>query len=99
LAGVDCGLEGNALARRTLVILIAWGVSLVGVGLWAQGRTDQVPRPALGHENTVLSGNDIGVRITGQQDANGRVPGTLVVKINGQWVDVANPVSVTPAVR
>jgi len=47
----------------------------------------------------VFSGDDIGIRVTGQKDANGRVPGTLVVKINGEWVDVANPVTGTPAVR
>jgi len=40
---------------------------------------------------TVLSGNDVGFRIEG--DRGGTPVGTLVVKINGQWV----PADFSPA--
>jgi hypothetical protein len=49
------------------------------------------PRPALGHESAVLSGEDIGIRLTGSVDASGRVQGTLVAKVSGKWVDVVTP--------
>jgi hypothetical protein len=39
----------------------------------------------------VFSGTDVGIRLTGPKDANGRVPGMFVVKIEGQWVEVAIP--------
>jgi hypothetical protein len=49
----------------------------------------------LGQEPSVISGQDIGIRLTGSVDATGRVQGTLVVNIDGKWVDVVN----APAAR
>jgi hypothetical protein len=89
---------------RAVVIGLAIGLSVAGagVGLWAQGRGVNIPTgqieedryKVLGHEFTVFSGDDVGIRVVGQKDANGRVPGTLVVKMNGQWVDVVTPAMV-----
>jgi hypothetical protein len=87
--------------RNTLIIAVAACVlSLVGIVGWAQVPVPGVPgpgearRPALGHESAVLSGDEIGIRLTGSIDANGRVQGTLVAKIGGKWVDVVGPTAV-----
>jgi hypothetical protein len=98
---------------RRAVIAVGLALTLffagAGVAVWAQGRlptelttssrTDgdryKVPSPDV----AVFSGNNVGIRVTGPKDASGRVPGKFVVKIDGQWVDVVAPPTVTPAVR
>jgi hypothetical protein len=74
-------------------VILASLLSVIGAGVWAQAPLTplQIPearRPALGHESAVLSGEDIGIRLTGSVDREGRIQGTLVAKINGKWVDV-----------
>jgi hypothetical protein len=81
------------MTRNSIAIILASVIFLVGVGVWAQRRDPIIPttegrRPALGHETAVVSGEDIGVRLTGSLDADGRIQGTLVAKVNGKWVDV-----------
>jgi len=44
----------------------------------------------------VLSGENVGVRVTGHVDKNGKIAGTLVVKINGQWIDVVSAPGLVP---
>ena len=46
----------------------------------------QVPQPIPPSTANIISGNDIGFRIDGRR---GNPPvGTLVVRVNGQWVEV-----------
>jgi hypothetical protein len=97
------------MTRRAFAIGLVVGLLSAGAGLWAQGGlqpglttsqgTDRDRAKVLGHQFNVFSGDDIGIRVTGQKDANGRVPGTLVVKINGQWVDVITPPSMATSGR
>jgi len=49
--------------------------------------TSQAPPPAA----RIVSGPDIGFRVEGSRD--GRAVGTLVVRINGQWVETAASVA------
>jgi hypothetical protein len=91
------------MTSKGVAIGFVIGVSCFGAGLWAQGRTVGIPGgqieedryKVLGHQFTVFSGDDVGIRLTGQEDTTGRVPGTLVVRINGRWVDVATPSTLT----
>jgi hypothetical protein len=97
--------------RAVIAIVIAVGLffGAAGAALWAQSGlprelvtaqgTDEGRRKVLSHDIAVFSGDSLGIRVTGQPDANGRVPGKLVVKIEGQWVDVVTPPAVTPAGR
>src|SRR5437870_9191430 len=69
--------------RARIVHVILWVASLATVATFARGRVLQmVPLPA----PTVVSGNDLGFRIEGTQGAT--PVGRLVVRRNGQWVEV-----------
>lgn len=70
--------------RSRVGLVVLWGFSLVAAATiaWAQAR-ETVPLPT----PIVVSGNDVGFRIEGQQ---GQVPvRKIVVRIKGQWVEAA----------
>jgi hypothetical protein len=82
--------EGLMKPGRLLAIAFVWALSLISVALWAQGR-EAVPPPAgtiLPPDTTgrVLSGENIGFRVNAWQTEKGMLQGTLVVRVNGQWV-------------
>ncbi|HEV8395264.1 MAG TPA: hypothetical protein VGQ37_13370 [Vicinamibacterales bacterium] len=65
---------------RRLMMLFA-AVMLFGAG-WAYA---QIARPVVPVKPTVLSGSDVGFRVEGQR---GNVAvGTIVIKVNGEWVE------------
>ena len=84
------------MARRLVIVVVASIISLVGVGVWAQRpvvlpTSDPTPRPPfqrLTLPDDVRSGEDIGVRLIGAVTPDGTIKGAIVVKVNGQWVDV-----------
>jgi hypothetical protein len=88
------------VARRAVVVVTVWIVSLVGVALWAQGAQSGSRRPV----PVIQAGEPIGEVITGenlgfQRVANlherpGQVTGRIMVKIDGVWKEVASPISV-----
>jgi hypothetical protein len=66
--------------RLISVFLLA--ICMLGVGrAWGAAQATQVEKVT----PTVLSGGDVGFRVEGRK---GTTPvGTLVVKVNGQWVE------------
>jgi hypothetical protein len=79
------------MARRLLIVVVASIVSLVGVGVWAQLPVPTTPRQPVRRLTLpadVRSGEDIGVRLIGAVNPGGTIKGAIVVKVNGQWVDV-----------
>ncbi|HVH26693.1 MAG TPA: hypothetical protein VM818_08040, partial [Vicinamibacterales bacterium] len=67
---------------RSLVLVVVSTVACLAYHsafLLAQNRQDQVP--------AILSGADIGFRPDAVQPNPQRVSGTLLVRINGQWVE------------
>ena len=79
-----------------VVLVFSLVGSLVGVGVWAQTRSDPT---FITIAPQVLSCENVGVRVTGPPDQSGKAPGVIVVKINGQWVEVKSSPSVVPTVR
>jgi hypothetical protein len=85
------------MTRSFVILVVALALSLIGAGVWAQNRP--VPGPItttprgipLTVAPEVLSGENLGVRLTGAVDQYGQVQGALVVNINGHWVDVVLP--------
>jgi hypothetical protein len=69
--------------RRIIAFAVIWVVSLFAVAELVRAQSHRInPLP----EPRVVSGADVGFRIEGEQ--NGAPVGVLVVKINGEWVDV-----------
>jgi hypothetical protein len=67
---------------RTLALVVLWALSLIAVATIAVAQAPDTVSPM---SPIVVSGNDVGFRIEGQR---GRTPvGTIVVRIDGQWVD------------
>ena len=79
------------MARKSILVLVVSVLSFVGGGVWAQSRQDPTA-PTTAPQ--VFTGENVGVRLTGPPDKNGKLPGRLVVKINGRWVDVTSPLGV-----
>jgi hypothetical protein len=91
------------MSRRLVVVVsLLWAASLVSVGLWAQGRQGEKPegleirpRQAFG---AVISGEDIGFQpVAGPSSRPGTITGRLVVRVNGEWLEVTFPVRAVPA--
>jgi hypothetical protein len=80
------------MARKSILILVVLVLSLV-VGVAQTRRDPTAPTTA----PDVISGENIGIRVTGASDKNGPIQGTLVVKINGRWVDVVSSPRLIPA--
>jgi hypothetical protein len=79
---------------KRIALVSLWALSLIIVGAFAHAQTTQprikpVQPGTIIPGATVMSGGDIGFRIQGRE--GDRVLGTLVVRINGEWV-VAEPV-------
>jgi len=68
-------------SRRTVGILIAWLLSLVAAGVLGTAAAQRAADNAL-----IVFGDDFGFRITGT-DTTGVRRGTLVVRVQGKWVD------------
>jgi hypothetical protein len=72
-----------SLHRRIGVVVISVAFLLAG-GLWGHAQAP-LPPPAQAQAPTIISGSDLGFRVDGRK---GNTPlGTLVVRINGQWVE------------
>ena len=83
------------MARKSILVLVVSALSLVWAGVLAQTRRDPT---ALTTPPIVLSGQDVGL-VTVRWYKSGKIQGTLVVKIEGQWVDVTSPMVVGAAAR
>jgi hypothetical protein len=64
--------------RRYTLLVILWLTSLLAVGAWGQSSAQPDTR--------VISGSDLGFRVE-RLDAKGSPVGSLVVRVNGKWVE------------
>jgi hypothetical protein len=69
------------MSLRRIALASVWILSIVLVGIVAHAQYAVTPVPP-----TVLSGSDFGFRVEGMK--NNRPTGVLVVRVNGQWVEV-----------
>ena len=72
-------------ARARIVLAVIGLASLVTVGVWAQ--TSPLS------EQKVISGGDLGYRVE-RMDRTGKPIGTLVVRIDGKWIEAGFAVGV-----
>ncbi len=78
--------------RAKLVLASLWVASLVAAGAWAQTRVQVTGSPK------ILSGSDIAFRVD-RMDVDGSPVGSLVVKIDGKWVEPTFAPRVKPMAR
>ena len=71
------------MTRKRVMLIVLWALSLIIVGAFAHAQTPTQRGNAA--PPTIISGSDLGFRVARQQ--GGRVLGTFVVRINGEWVD------------
>jgi hypothetical protein len=76
--------DGGHMSLRRSICLVAFSASaVVSAVAWGHAQAPVTPAP---HPPTVFAGSDFGFRVEGR---TGNTPtGSLVVRINGQWVDV-----------
>jgi hypothetical protein len=79
------------LFRNRLVVVVLWLTTLAAVATFAQNRQSQPPM--------VYSGNDLGFRVDTSQSRGDMIVGTLVVRVNGQWVEASFARGIRPATR
>jgi hypothetical protein len=61
-----------------------------GAGRWVYGQGTQFPSQQPDPAARVISGNDVGFRVDRQDTERlGRLTGTWVVRVNGQWIEPA----------
>jgi hypothetical protein len=70
------------MTNRSLFLAVALVVTVTVALAMAQAPQPVQPR--------IVSGSDIGFRVEGTDRATGRPIGTLVVRIDGEWVDVSS---------
>jgi hypothetical protein len=73
-----------------VAMLVAVVAVALLVGRWASAQAVAVTPVT----PTVLSGDDVGFRVEGHR--NGRAVGTVVVRVNGQWVPVDQAGAISP---
>jgi hypothetical protein len=86
------GREGLSMQVRLRRLLILGGFALALIVGATWGRAQALPQIETGH--VVVSGSDVGFRIVGRR---GNTPiGRLVIRQNGEWVEVEAPQVVRP---
>ena len=78
--------------KHALLVVIAAVLAFCGGVVFAQNAEGRAQRDA-----KVISGSDVGVRLVSSRTQDGRLQGTIVVKQNGQWVEVVPAPSVIGA--
>jgi 2-methylcitrate dehydratase PrpD len=73
--------------------IVMWAASLAVVAGLAAGLTAQAGQS----EPRVLTDGDIGFRIDGVDRMSGKPMGTLVIRVNGEWIEPAAPMRGRPA--
>jgi hypothetical protein len=68
--------------RHWVGVLVVCVVALAALEVFGSAQVREFNTP------TIISGPDLGLRVEGQDRGN-RLVGTLVVRINGQWVEVS----------
>ena len=81
--------------RKMSILIAAWLVSMLAMGMWASAQAPVQPAPPSAPRGLppgqdeparIISGNDIGFRV--EDVRSNRLVGRFVVRVNGQWRDV-----------
>lgn len=85
---------------KIAAVAVVWAASLLAVGVWAQGgsgaNVQRAPEFVRPNQPTgpVISGENLGFQPMGPGTRDGRLMGRLVVRVNGEWLEIVSAVSV-----
>lgn len=85
--------------KLTLVVAVAWVMSLITVGLWAQGGVIQTQAPPVQVDQIITSPDIAFQRVANPGEKAGTVTGRWLVRINGQWLTTVAPVGPVQVTR
>jgi hypothetical protein len=72
------------------IVILALAFGVAGWAYGQAGQGSQFPPPQPDPNAPIISGNDVGFRVDRQQTQTlGRLTGTWVVRVNGQWIEPA----------
>jgi len=79
------GMNFDSRQFKRIGFIALWAISLLLASQWghAQNRPSPFDKPG------IIFGNDLGFQV--DQNMGDRITGTLVVKVNGEWVRTAPP--------
>lgn len=80
--------------RRRIGLVLLWALSIIATGAWAASVGAQKPPAGKQGAGTIIAGDNLGFRLEGQRD--GVPTGTLVVRIDGMWVEARTSLKVMP---
>jgi hypothetical protein len=75
------------MLRMRIGFLVLVCVALVGAAIGLRGQAQVAPVPLGVPDARIISGDNFGFRMDGR-GPDGRVTGTLMVRINGQWMPI-----------
>ena len=75
------------MSRMRIGLLVLLCMVLVGAAIGLRGQAQVAPVPLAVPDARIISGDNFGFRMDGR-GPDGRVTGTLVVRINGQWIPI-----------
>ncbi len=71
---------------RAAILVLTLGLTF-GIGRWAHAQTPQFPSQQADANPTIITGSDIGFRVDRNATQTlGKLTGTWVVRVNGQWI-------------
>ncbi len=76
-----------AIRRRAGLLILLCCVVFVDAAIGLRGQAQVAPVPLGVPDTRIVTGDNFGFRVDGR-GPDGRVTGTLMVRINGQWVPV-----------
>jgi hypothetical protein len=81
------------IRRRVGLLVLLCCVVFVGAAIGLRGQAQVSPVPLGVPDQRIISGSDLGFRVEGRArgGSHDAVKGTLMVRINGQWVPVGGP--------
>ena len=78
--------------------LMWWLLSLVLTAVVTSVAAAQINRPRLNPtQPRVVSGDDFGFRVEGTDKSSGKPVGTIVIRVNGEWLEVGGGLKALPA--
>ena len=79
---------------RRIALALLWLLSLAATAAWSTARAQDIGAGGHSATGTIITGEDLGFRVESRRD--GVPTGTLVVRIDGKWVEARSSLKLMP---